>query len=442
MSQIDTEAQAVFEETLRLVGAALPETALLRRAGQYDVPVDAAVGPITGVRVDQRARRPVSLATFGVAERHAEDAVRSENAEPQPGERAWVEWNWTEPVRTTAVALQNVDSSESHLAAGIRVAVRVADGTWHTVLDTRARFASWRAERAVELSARFPDDPQLVRLDDLLLGVVNGEYGKARQGVQKQTPVVPPERIAAMRLAANPDLLAARQREWTAHGIQRSFRFWTEDEKRAYVRYAVDVARDLESLTPNVCFGFGAALAVVRENDLIPHDDDLDLIVAFEPHEAGNLPEALARVAEHLTPLGYAVSGEFFAHRHVRSPGRGKKVDVFVGLIEGDEVSWHPSPRSMLHRADVFPVSTGSVFGIDVPLPAEPEVYLASQYGPEWRIPDPNFKHNWGRSRFDEQGRRRRRPAKAAGNIPEQRRGPDRRVLGRLRRELRRLRGR
>ncbi len=438
MSQIDAEAQAVFEETLQLVSAALPETALLRCAGQYDVPVDASVGSITGVRIDQRARRPVSLATFDIVGHRIEGAVRSENAEPEPGELAWVELIWTEPVPATAVALGNAADSNVHRAAKIRVSVRSADGTWHVVLDTAARLTSWRAERRVELASRFPDDPQLAYLNDLLVGVVGGEYGKARVGVQKQTPVVPAPRVAAMRLAANPELLASRQREWTTHGIQRSFRFWTEDEKRDYVRYAADVAHDLTSLTPNVCFGFGAALAVVRENDLIPHDDDLDLIIAFEPQEAANLPAALERVAEHLTPLGYAVSGEFFAHCHVRSPGRGKKIDVFVGLIEGDEVSWHPGPRTALHRADVFPASTGSVFGVEVPLPADPEGYLASQYGPDWRTPDPNFKHNWKRSRFDEQGQRKRRPATPPAKAPVW----HRRVLGRLRRELRRLRGR
>ncbi len=463
MTQIDDDALAVFEETLRLVATALPELALLTSGGEYVVPVDGAAGAITGVRLDQPARLPILLTRVGVAgEQPAPDQVsiaahgwyRGEMPDPgdlmtsghaalavtttpPAGHGAWIELTWTEPVLASGVVLANNVGSDSQLAAGLRVSVRTADGDWTQVLDSGQRFAQWRASRAEELTSRHPQDPELVFLDDLLLGAVAGEYPEARQGISKRRPKVGIERIGALRRAANAELLAARRREWTVHGIHRSFRFWTLEEKRSYVRYAADVARDVATLTPNVCFGFGATLAVVRENDLIPHDDDLDLIVSFERSEAADLPAALALLAEHLTSLGYTVVGEFFAHRHVRAPSGGKKIDVFVGLFDGDEVSWYPGPRQALKRADVFPTSTGSVFGIDVPLPASPETYLASQYGPDWRIPNPEFRHNWARAGYKDQSGVVTKPAPKPAAPPAPRPTLARRIARRLRRELR-----
>jgi hypothetical protein len=150
----------------------------------------------------------------------------------------------------------------------------------------------------------------------------------------------------------------------------------------------------LRSLTPNACFGFGSALAIVRDHALIPHDDDLDIIVGFEPDEASTIADGLQRVERHLSGLGYEVSGSFDAHRHVRLPGR-KPVDVFVGLFEGDSISWYPAARGALTRAVVFPASSAPLLGVTCPIPAQPEVYLERMYGSGWRVPDPYFNHPW-----------------------------------------------
>ena len=39
-----------------------------------------------------------------------------------------------------------------------------------------------------------------------------------------------------------------------------------------------------EELTNYACFGYGTALGI-REKDLIPHDDDIDILVAFNKSE-------------------------------------------------------------------------------------------------------------------------------------------------------------
>jgi hypothetical protein len=138
---------------------------------------------------------------------------------------------------------------------------------------------------------------------------------------------------------------------------------------------------------------------VVRNGDLIPHDDDIDVIIGFEQWEADTLTAANQLVEEHLRARGYMVSGNFTAHRHVAKPP-AKKVDVFVGLFEGDSIAWYPGKRGSLTRDMMFPTSEGALFGIPVRLPRNPLQYLEQVYGKGWRVPDPGFTHRWNNSAY------------------------------------------
>ncbi len=203
-----------------------------------------------------------------------------------------------------------------------------------------------------------------------------------------------PDRRRRIRSVISDELLAARSLEWTSHGPERSYRFWSDEEKQEYIQFTADVVTELTELTPNVCLGFGAALALVRDGDLIPHDDDLDLIVAFETAEAPTLLHGLRRLEDFLRPRGFTVTGTYSAHRHV-SRRNQKYIDVFVGLFEGNAISWYPSPRRGLSRDVMFPPSEATLRGVSVPLPRSPLIYLERIYGPQWRNPDPDFVHVW-----------------------------------------------
>jgi hypothetical protein len=223
------------------------------------------------------------------------------------------------------------------------------------------------------------------------------EYGRAHRLLPRR--VEDDASRSAFRSLVNERLLPSRGLEWTTHGPQRPFRAWTDSEQVEYVRDSAEVVRALEALTPNVCLGFGSVLATVRDRALIPHDDDLDVIVGFEPAEAASIAAGLARIEAHLRPLGFDVTGAFTAHRHVRRPGR-KRVDVFVGVFEGDSISWYPGPRGVITRGMVFPPRDAELLGITCRIPAEPEHYLEQTYGPGWRVPDPFFSHAWNPSAY------------------------------------------
>jgi hypothetical protein len=308
---------------------------------------------------------------------------------------AWVEVRFSPPLAVTRLRLRNVSDETARRARGLKVSMKTR---WRSrvIYDGEARRQAW-LDLLGDAKARADADPETLALLDVLDLTVRGEYGRAHTALAAN---VSDEQARRQFVAAlNDKLLPARGLEWTAHGPKRPFRSWSDEERVDYVRDTSDVVEALRSLTPNVCFGFGSVLAVVRDQALIPHDDDLDVIVGFEPEAAATLADGLRLIEEHLRPLGFEVTGPFVAHRHVRRPGR-KRVDVFVGIFEGESISWYPGARGGLTRTIVFPPIPADLLGVPCWIPAKPEVYLESLYGAGWRVPDPFFRHDWNSSTY------------------------------------------
>jgi len=341
----------------------------------------------------------VTASSWGAPGEEAFDAARLFDADHPAGvafrssyeEAPWLEVVLARPVELTALRLRSVASRAASAHRDLRISVAGPGEDLVPVHDA--------AERGEQLMAFLTehadrDEPELTAALEPLGLALTGRYPQARRALTDARHVLTPDLARAFRAVTNEGFLLERSLEWTTHGPLRSFRFWSHDEKVAYVRFAVEIADALADLTPNVAFGFGAALAAVRDHDLIPHDDDLDLIIAFEPHEATSLPAAHTRLEEFLRERGFTVSGDFFSHRHVGRAG-SKKVDVFCGLFEGDRVSWYPGVRRGLSRDTMFPTTRTELLGVEVPLPAQPEEYLATIYGTGWNSSDPGFKHSW-----------------------------------------------
>ncbi|MTB88279.1 methyltransferase domain-containing protein [Aeromicrobium senzhongii] len=197
----------------------------------------------------------------------------------------------------------------------------------------------------------------------------------------------------------NVNYLFGQGREWTNHGVLRSFRFWSHDEKVRYLQGANRIIEMLEGVGAGVMLGFGSVLAHVRDGDFIPHDDDLDLIVAFDSAEVPSLTEALELTSAVLLDAGCEVSGDLPTHRKARW-GDDHHVDVFVGLIEGDRVSWFPSARRGLAVDQVLPAQEVDFLGVKVKMPARLEEYLQITYGPDWATPISNWNHPWNRAEY------------------------------------------
>ena len=172
--------------------------------------------------------------------------------------------------------------------------------------------------------------------------------------------------------------------------------------------------RELESVTAVLaahgyqCFlNSGTLLGLVRDGSFIAYDDDVDLAVLLHRDDS---PDAAGAAAEWLDlKKTLAAAGDLDLEFEATNPKHGRaasagglKIDLFPAWVGGDRFYVWPHTYGDLAVDDVLPLETRLVDGAEVCLPRRPEALLASNYGPDWRIPDPTFRFNWraARQRF------------------------------------------
>lgn len=226
----------------------------------------------------------------------------------------------------------------------------------------------------------------------IVLHVKLGEYKAAEETLT--TAVMRTEVKKTIQRTLNENFLKPLSLEWAKPGIMRTFRFWSREEKTSYLQIANEVTAALRSSGLDACLGFGSVLSFVRDRDFIPHDDDLDVIVAM-PRGIRDFKSGLEAVREVINAAGFAASGDFYSHHHVLKPGAKRVVDVFVGIREEDCITWFPGPRKTIKESVMFDPIECSFMGASALFPRNPFTYLEMVYGPDWFDPKPLWNHTW-----------------------------------------------
>jgi hypothetical protein len=227
---------------------------------------------------------------------------------------------------------------------------------------------------AEEANARIVRLERKVAALDLKLSLLtllqNGENELAVK-IFNNTKVRPFDKDAA-KVFFNDMLLARKKLEWNSHGIKKT-------------------VEKLSNVTPHVCFGFGTVLGLVREGDLIPHDDDIDLIVAVPG--ADDIAAGVELLGPVMQSAGFSI---ILRPGHLKVYKKGvRTLDIFPGYVNGHYVNWRPGPRDKIELADVFPPVPFDAFGVTIPVPRLTKHYLQLVYGDTWGTPLPSFKHPW-----------------------------------------------
>lgn len=308
--------------------------------------------------------------------------------------KSWAIARFREPVRASRLVVRNRRGAYARRAADLIVEISPDGQAWEILHDGKSEADSFvgavaiGGESAIGAAAKAASGTAALllayRYEEAVSALANADLTVAEEKEIKR--------------AANEVVLSTRELEWTAHGVRRSFRFWGEQEKASYVALSVEVCDCLGAISEDVCLGFGSVLAIIRDRELIKHDDDLDVIIAFPEDRVRTLSAALSLVKGHLEGKGYDVRGKFLSHWHVTKGG--KKVDVFVGVYEEGRVGWFPGARAAFRREDVFPARKIEFMGTLCPVPRCPEAYLAATYGPNWKVPIPGWKHDWDRTAY------------------------------------------
>ena len=206
---------------------------------------------------------------------------------------------------------------------------------------------------------------------------------------------------------------------YVSHGLKKTFNHWSLSEKQSYLNEALAIVLALKQLSPHVCLFGGAALGWQRQASLLEDDDDLDILIGLSREVHLDIGTAIEQVVKVLRDSGWKVTGIFFSHLWVKTrSSAAETLDVFIGMIENDRVSCYPMPRKGLELQRLFPASDKTLHGVSVPMPRDVEHYLETDYGTNWRVPDPNFQSNWDRRPYaDIAGKRNYTPMNTRGEV-------------------------
>ncbi len=172
---------------------------------------------------------------------------------------------------------------------------------------------------------------------------------------------------------------------------------------RNAVRMLRKVCRSLDRAGIPYLLEAGTLLGVVRENRLLPWDNDLDITVTREYED--RLLKALWR----LRLRGYLVRVKYYKRdmacfkegdvriikvKHINLFARVKKdilLDIFLKKRVGDEYQWTvglnpPVLKAVPHRF-YSELSRVKFAAYNFSVPADCEGYLEEHYGKDWRIP-------------------------------------------------------
>lgn len=134
----------------------------------------------------------------------------------------------------------------------------------------------------------------------------------------------------------------------------------------------------------------GTLLGLVRNGDLLPHDDDFDCAYVSGLTDLEAVSRERFAIAAKLRDAGMDVKIGFTGHLKIK---RGKlEIDCMPAWFEGGfyNVSIYSSLEMSVH--EVLPPVQVLVRGHLVQLPAEAERFLALNYGENWRQPDPSYR--------------------------------------------------
>jgi len=373
-----------------------PDIPMVRQAIDAHCPEDAH--PSAFRLLVSAASPSLSIRPFGPGRQYLDESAYRLSLEEGTGAiRVDIE---DDTVQVTGLTIQNTQAPETSTQWVCMHNGQAEPDNWvvfHNSIERRNQLLQSIGNMLTQSS------PDLLLLN-FIQTMLHGEYAKALKLVE--------DNAVLQQHKGSLNLIAEKfERELNGHGMKKTFRYWSLDEKSAYLQSAAVLTDLLMKKFANTALGFGAVLGFQRDADLIGHDDDIDILVALPHPETLSLPKALDKVAIYLDHHGYKIEGVFFSHLWVRTP-QGHRMDVFVGLIEADgQMSFYPSARRSLRTEDVFPAEPVTFMGSTLPFPVHRQNYLRKTYGSDWESPDAHFAHPWDRTAYQDLDAPRRRPA-------------------------------
>jgi len=148
----------------------------------------------------------------------------------------------------------------------------------------------------------------------------------------------------------------------------------------------------------------GTLLGAIRNNDVIPHDNDYDINILVPGDTGDEVRKNLVNICKILKENGllYAMfikgkSKQFDTQEkdyinssgqmHISSPDKKVCIDVWVSCFINDDYYSIQNIYKIMKKSDVVPLTVSSIRGIEFKVPKDSEKILKHLYGEDWKVP-------------------------------------------------------
>lgn len=144
---------------------------------------------------------------------------------------------------------------------------------------------------------------------------------------------------------------------------------------------------------------YGTLLGIVRDNALLPADDDLDVAYVSMARERSTIVLERRVVLEALRTLpgvdAHDLSGGVFSVSVRREGLSSFEFDLFTAYETERGLEMFMAPPGIAETDWVLPTQKRKFLDATVPVPNDPEAVLAWLYGEGWSVPDPSYRARW-----------------------------------------------